>query len=245
MTTITTLDQIPTLPTAEMVALYNSLTGKEISKFSSREAGIKQTTKAFEAAQAAQDQTPAEEPKDQTPDEEPEDQTPANQPEGEGVKELEACPICGETHFSPAGEPGTWLGDFAVKCENGHVIDAITHEEITGDLPESVLRQATEDHPKRKGPLNPQRLIDAKAAALETVGALLTYDKHSRLWTVTSEDGAQVSITSKDFSTYDKVTILELVTSFSAPDEVEEGEEGGESSDQESPAEESQDPTVN
>lgn len=86
-----TFKNIDHMLTRDMVEEYNRLTAKNITKFSSREAGVKQLTKAREAFLANK---PVEEDKKE-----------------EAFNEI-ACPKCGETHDQTyAGKEGTAAGD--------------------------------------------------------------------------------------------------------------------------------------
>ena len=65
-----TLKNIDHMLTRDMVDEYNRLTGKNITKFSSREAGVRQLTKAREAHQSGQAVLPGEEDEHDMPQDE-------------------------------------------------------------------------------------------------------------------------------------------------------------------------------
>lgn len=110
------------------------------------------------------------------------------------------CPFCGanDSHLTPAGPDGTFLGDAINYC---HACDK-AHNRFSKE--EFKLRATT----GKRTNINPQPEIDAKKKALEAVGGELSYDRKSRLWTVSLPGRATVHMTGKDFAAFTAKTIV-------------------------------------
>lgn len=106
---------IAEMTTAEMVAEYNTLTGKSIKKFSSRAAGEQQLAKARELlAVAKQTATVAVQPAQQ-----PEETQVTEEVKKSFDYEVDGCPNCGATEDqTAAGEDGTTAGDERNFCHH-------------------------------------------------------------------------------------------------------------------------------
>lgn len=127
-----------------------------------------------------------------------------------------ACPFCDAEAYdlTPAGPEGTFLGDSVLlchKCEKAHNI--FSGVEVS-------LSESRKGRKSRRAPLNPQYKIDAKVAAVEAAGGTLTYDKTTRLWALELPNKPSVLMTSKEFSLFDHVTILEADGSIDDLDEA-------------------------
>lgn len=127
-----------------------------------------------------------------------------------------ACPFCDAEAYdlTPAGPEGTFLGDSVLlchKCEKAHNI--FSGVEVS-------LAESRKGRKARRAPLNPQYKIDAKVAAVEAAGGTLTYDKTTRLWALELPNKPSVLMTSKEFSLFDHVTILEADGSIDDLDEA-------------------------
>lgn len=115
-----------------------------------------------------------------------------------------ACPFCDAEAYdmTPAGPEGTFLGDSVLlchKCKKAHNIFSGVEVSLPGS------------RKSRKAPLNPQYKIDAKVAAVESVGGTLTYDKATRLWALQlPEHKTPLLMTSQEFSQVGHKTIVEL-----------------------------------
>lgn len=109
-----------------------------------------------------------------------------------------ACPFCGgdPSNQTPAGEEGTFLGDFCNEChECGKIYNAISEEEVEG-LPETAS--------KKRKILNPQNKINAKTEACAKEGIEVFYDKSARTWAFADNTNGMIFIemTSRQFSGY-------------------------------------------
>lgn len=135
---------------------------------------------------------------------------------GEESQADSACPFCDAEAYdlTPAGPEGTFLGDSVLlchKCEKAHNI--FSGVEVS-------LSESRKGRKARRAPLNPQYKIDAKVAAVEAAGGTLTYDKTTRLWALELPNKPSVLMTSKEFSLFDHVTILEADGSIDDLDEA-------------------------
>lgn len=100
-----------------------------------------------------------------------------------------ACPFCSSINFVPAGQAGTFLGDAGLICNDCNK----SWNKLTGqELPAAEK--------KRKAPLNPQYKINAKVDAVHKAGYSLTFDKTTRLWTLTTVNGGSIEMDAKEFS---------------------------------------------
>ena len=127
------------------------------------------------------------------------EEQPVEEPQDDFV-----CPFCDakDSDMTPAGPDGTFLGDSVLLCHKcGKAHNIFSGVEVS--LPGS--------RKSRKPPLNPQYKINAKVAAVESVGGTLTYDKSSRLWALQlPQHKVPVLLTSQEFSLVDHKTLLEL-----------------------------------
>lgn len=113
--------QISEMTTTEMLAEYNSLTGKAVKKFSSRAAGEKQLEKAREQHQASSAQEPLFTPEPNTTQEDTVETKELNTQEvdtQEAAELVAKCPKCGKTEDqTPAGLDNTVAGEKRVVCQ--------------------------------------------------------------------------------------------------------------------------------
>jgi hypothetical protein len=167
--------------------------------------GKKKSTPAAVAATETLvvDASSIEAPADQTPVvdassiQAPADQTPVAVPQ-ENPTEF-GCPSCGanDSHLTPAGPEGTFLGDAILRCH------------ACGESHNRHTRQpfALRTFKGKRVNLNPQPEIDAKVKAVEKVGGSLGYDRKARLWTLGLPDRPAVHMTGRQFAEFTAATI--------------------------------------
>lgn len=110
-----------------------------------------------------------------------------------------ACPFCSSINFVPAGQAGTFLGDAGLICNDCNK----SWNKLTGqELPAAEK--------KRKAPLNPQYKINAKVDAVHKAGYSLTFDKATRLWTLTTANEGSIEMDAKEFSHHTPESLVGL-----------------------------------
>lgn len=119
------------------------------------------------------------------------------------------CPLCGgaETAQTSAGEEGSFLGACNTCTACGKTYSCITGVEV----------EVTKLSGKKRKILNPQTKINAKNDALIKVGLSQSYDRVTRLWTI-SEDatGKLLSITSPNYASKNPADLLAFARGFLA-----------------------------
>lgn len=181
------MTDLNTLPTADLLNLYNTVFGKNVKKGS------------YTRGRMIQELEETGHPYDL-----PGEEASADEPQ------TGHCPLCNgdPSYQTAAGEEGTFLGDscnFCHKC--GKAYNILTGEEV---------EIATPGSGKKRRILNPQPKIDAKTDACAEQGIEVFYVRADRMWAFTDNVTGKLllSMTSRQFAGYSPKELVDYAVGF-------------------------------